>query len=140
MTLKMPPPPDMGRDNQKLNRWLLEIQSILNTAGLIDPGNIVGLPATYTQTGNNTVDIAALTGVVNALGAVVAENTVNIAANAANIATNTTNIVALQARSQVRNGGIAPAAGLGSIGDWYADTTGLHIYVKTGVATWTLVI
>lgn len=43
-------------------------------------------------------------------------------------------IAALQARFQVRNGVGAPATSLGVNGDWYADTTNKHIYVKVSGA------
>jgi hypothetical protein len=124
MTIKFPPPPDMGRDNQKLNRWLIELQSILNNQGLIDPNSIPGLPGNYQQTGNNTIDIANLTDIVNALGAIVAVNVVDIAA--------------LQARNSVLSGIIAPVVGLGVDGDWYADTVTGTVYVKV-LGAWTVV-
>lgn len=139
--LKFPPPPDMGRDNQRLNRWLIEIQRLLNTEGLIDPSQVVDLPATYVTVGDNTLDIANLTVVVNALGSLVATNTVNIATIQTQILTIQGQITALQARGEVLNGAGAPAAGLGKVNDWYADVSATkHIYVKTAVATWTVIV
>lgn len=138
--LKFPPPPDMGRDNQRLNRWLIEIQRLLNTEGLIDPSQIVDLPGTYVQVGDNTVDIANLTSIVNALGEIVAINTVNIAALQSSVAALAGRVDALEARGEVLNGAIAPVGTLGKINDWYADTVLGNIYVKTGVATWTVIV
>lgn len=48
-------------------------------------------------------------------------------------------IAALQARPQVHYGTGAPANVFGGSGDWFADTSGHHIYVKAGV-TWVLVV
>jgi len=120
---------------QQLNRWLIEIQSILNSQGQIDPDNIVGLPTTYNQVGDNTVDIQTLFAAVQA-------QSVAINSNTANIATNTANIAALAARNQVYNDVVAPDNALGIVGDWYArtDVGNKHIYVKTAVATWTLIV
>jgi hypothetical protein len=119
MVLKIPPPPTLPVQFQQLNRWLLEIQSILNTQGTIDPGNVGGLTALFTQVATNTANIAT--------------NTANIATNTANIATNTANIVTLTARSQINNGSGAPASGLGNNGDLYINNTGssgTHLYGK----------
>lgn len=137
----------MGVQNQRLNRWLLELQSILNKQGLIDPGQVEGLPQAYVQVGDNTINIATLGGIVNALVPIVAANTVNIATLQTEVSTLqtqmtalTARVVALEARGEVLNGSGVPAAGLGKVKDWYADTTGSHIYVKTAVATWTLIL
>lgn len=135
---KFPPPPSMtSPDLQQLNRWLIEIQSILNSQGEINPSNVVGLPTTYNQVGNNTIDIQTLFAAVQA-------QSIAINANAAAISTLQGQVTALQtqvnALNLVYNGTTAPAGALGNIGDWYADTSAKHIYVKTAVATWTLII
>lgn len=133
MIFKIPPPPDMGRDNQRLNRWLLEIQSIFNTGGFIDPSQVQGLPETTAQVVQNTTDITTLEGET-------AGNTTSIDTLNGQIVALQTQITALQSRSQVLNGIIAPVSGTGNVGDWYADTVGLHIYVKTAPTVWTGII
>lgn len=138
MPLKIPPPPLLtSRELQPLNRWLLEIQSILNSQGMIDPGNIEGLAVL-------TAQVTALSATVAALSTVVAANTTNIAANTtantANttaITANSTAITALQARNQIRNGSGVPASGLGNNGDLYLNNTGgagTRLYGKIGGA------
>lgn len=55
MALKFPPPPYLASrdaDTQRLNRWLLEIQSILNSAGAIQA------TAVTQPVGDNTTNIA----------------------------------------------------------------------------------
>ena len=123
--LKFPPPPTLPVALQPLNRWLIELQSILNSSGLIDPSSVQSLPATIAQVVANTASIGVLNG--------------EVAANAASIVTLNGEVATLQARNQVLNGTIAPVAGQGVNGDWYADTGGLHIYVKVAGA-WSLVI
>lgn len=98
---KVPPPPSVTGD-QKLNRWLIALQSILNSGGLIEPENVDGLPAVITQVGVNTghillntTHITANTAAIAANTAAITANTAAIAANAANIATNTANIATL---------------------------------------------
>lgn len=137
MPLKLPPPPQLpvsfGGFGQQLNRWLLEIQSILNNAGFIDPDEVQGLPALFTQVAALATQVAALTTQVTALAADVATNTANIATNTADIATNTANITALQANAVVLNGSGVPAAGLGNNGDLYINNTGgagTNLYAK----------
>ena len=144
--LKFPPPPTLPVALQPLNRWLIELQSILNSSGLIDPSSVQSLPATIAQVVANTAQAAANTASIVTLNGEVAANTASIvtlngevAANAASIVTLNGEVATLQARNQVLNGTIAPVAGLGVNGDWYADTGGLHIYVKVAGA-WTLVV
>ena len=117
MTLKIPPPPTLSKDFQQLNRWLLEIQSILNNQGSINQDSVEGLPALTTQVAALAVQIAALTIETATNTTNIATNTTNIATNTANIATNTANIAALTARNQILNGAGVPAAGLGSNGE-----------------------
>lgn len=128
MALKLPPPPmlpvSFGGFGQQLNRWLLEIQSILNDQGLIDPGSVDGLPALFTQVAENTENIATNTANIATNAANIATNTANIATNTANIATNTANIATLTARNQILNGNGAPTGALGNDGDLYINDTG----------------
>jgi hypothetical protein len=132
MALKLPPPPQLptafGGFGQQLNRWLLEIQSILNSQGLIEPAEVDGLPALFTQVATNTANIAANT-------AAIAASNIIIAANTAAIATNTANIATLTARNQILNGAGAPSAGLGNNGDLYInDTGGVGTYLYGKIA------
>lgn len=138
---KIPPPPPLpGVEFQPFNRWLLEFQSILNAEGVIDPDNVQGLVTAYVQIDTNTADIVTLGAVVAALVPIVTGNTTNIAALQIALAALTGRVTTLEARGEVLNGAGAPAGALGKINDWYADTAGLNIYVKTAVATWTLII
>lgn len=128
MPLKLPPPPQLptafGGFGQQLNRWLLEIQSILNTQGLIDPDEVDGLPALFIQVAALATQVAALAAQVATLVTDVAALATEVAANTAAIATNTANIVTLTARNQILNGSGVPAAGLGNNGDLYINNTG----------------
>lgn len=131
MVLKLPPPPQLpisfGGFGQQLNRWLLEIQSILNSGGTIDPSNVDGLEALFTQ-------VAALAVQVATLATEVAMLTTEVATNTANIATNTASIATLTARNQILHGTGVPAAGLGNNDDMYIDnagtTPGALLYIK----------
>ena len=148
MALKLPPPPQLpvsfGGFGQQLNRWLLEIQSILNNQGLIEPASVDGLPALFTQVATLVTEIATLTAEVAANTAAIATLTAEVAANTASIATlttevaaNTAAITALQANAIVRNGSGVPGAGLGSNGDLYINNTGgagTRLYGKIGGA------
>lgn len=116
---------------QSLNRWLLEVQSIFNSQGTIDPIDVEQLPALIIQSAANAAAILVLQGQVAVLQAQVALNTANIATNTANIATNTADIAALavrvtalEARNQILNGIGAPGAGTGNNGDLYLNNTG----------------
>jgi hypothetical protein len=144
MVLKIPPPPTLAGQFQQLNRWLLEIQNILNTQGTIDPSQVDGLPALIvqvatlatqvatliTEVATNTTDIATNT-------ANITTNTTNIAANTTNIAANTASIVTLTARNQILNGAGAPGVGTGNSGDLYINNSGspgAYLYGKIGGA------
>ena len=50
-----------------------------------------------------------------------------------------TDINKLKARSQVLNGTTVPDSKIGLDGDWYANTTAKHIYVKVG-GSWVLIV
>ena len=136
MVLKLPPPPQLpvsfGGFGQQLNRWLLEIQSILNSGGTIDPSNVDGLTALFAQ-------VAALVGEIAALTAEVTTLNTEVAANTANIATNTAAITVLQSNPVIRSGIGVPAAGLGNNDDLYIDNAGSSpgslLYIKVA-GTW----
>lgn len=143
MPIKFPPPPfltNTSPEYQRLNRWLLDIQSILNSSGGIDPDQVAGLAATTAQVVTNTGDITTLSGQIAAINTHLTTidgeiTTINGQITALNAA-----VVALQANPIVRRGTGAPAAGLGSVGDWYGDPAGAagsRIWIKTAVGTWT---
>ena len=143
MTLKLPPPPQLpisfGGFGQQLNRWLLEIQSILNSGGTIDPASVDGLVALIAQVAALAAEVVTLTAEIATLTADVATNTANIATNTANIATNTAAIAALQANAVILNGSGPPGIGLGAAGDLYINNTGsagTNLYANIG-GTWT---
>lgn len=131
MVLKFPPPPRLVTPElQQLNRWLLELQSILNSGGTIDPTTVDGLIALTAQVNTNTTNIGTNT-------ANIATNTASITTINGEITTINTSITALQARAIVRNGAGVPAAGLGADGDLYINntgTTGSHLYGKVSGA------
>lgn len=147
MPQKFPPPPFLTGELAPLNRWLIDIQGILNNSGQIDPQSVAGLPETEAQVVTNTNNITTLqhttgsqSGQIAALQTRVTANTNNITTNTNSIATINGQITSLNSRAQVFNGSGVPAGGLGSVNDWYADTTNKHIYVKTGTASWTLIV
>lgn len=147
MVAKIPPPPFLTGALYQLNRWLIEIQNILNAGGLIDPSQVEGLPAVEAQVTQSASDILTLQTQVFSLLAAVASLVVQVATLNGQVSTingqiTTINgqIVTLQANGVVRFGAGIPANGLGNVGDWYADTSGSHVYVKTGAITWQLVV
>lgn len=119
---KIPPPPNIAASDPLLNRWLLELTATLNGQGDIDPGSIAGFEALQNDVEANTAGVATNTAAITVLGNQIAG--VNLA---------------LSVRSAVLNGAGAPAGALGNNGDWYADTTNLHIYVKVAGA-WLLIV
>lgn len=138
---KIPPPPPLPDALQPLNRWLLELQSILNASGLINADNVENLPQTIIQVGSNTVDITALQNAVTALQNALTALAARVTALENALAALTVRVANLEARAQVLNGAGAPAAGFGNVNDWYADVSATkHIYVKTAAATWTLIV
>lgn len=62
MALKVPPPPPLANSDPALNRWLIEIQSILNANGTVNIGDspvLTGDPTAPTAPpGTNTTQIA----------------------------------------------------------------------------------
>lgn len=141
MPLKLPPPPQLptafGGFGQQLNRWLLEIQSILNSQGLIEPDEVDGLPALFVQVAALATQVAALAVQVAALAVDVATLTAEVATLTTEVADLETRVTALETRNQVRNGAGVPAAGLGNNGDLYINNTGsagTNLYAKIGGA------
>lgn len=90
------------------------------------------IAALTTQVGQNT-------SAITSLNSRLAQLTTRVSTLETNVSTLQGQVSALQSRSQVFNGVGAPGAGLGSNGDWYADTSGDHIYVKIA-GTWTLIV
>jgi len=139
MAQKFPPPPQLANLDPALNRWLIEIQSILNNSGGIDPSSVQGLSSLETQVTANTAAIALLQSEVDTLNAEVPILQTQVSTNTTNIASLNSTVTTLANRNQVFNGTAAPAGGLGVNGDWYADTSAKHIYVKVGGA-WVLIV
>jgi hypothetical protein len=149
MALKIPPPPPFASGNAEdfvrmlpaFNRWLLELTSILANDGGIDPDTIDGYPALVLQVGENTAAIAANDNDISSLQAGLNSANAAISGLDTRVTAAEGNITTLQARNQVFFGnGVAPGAGLGVVGDWYANVggaAGARIYIKTAVATWT---
>lgn len=141
MATKFPPPPSMTDPKfQSLNRWLLDISSILNSQGTIDPGSVDTLPGTTTQVGQNTSDIAANTTQIGTLDTEVVTLSSEITTLTGQITTLNAEVAVLQTNPVVRRGAGAPAGVLGNVGDWYGDVAGAvgaRVWIKTGVATWT---
>lgn len=137
MAQKIPPPPPLTKDFQQLNRWLLELQSIFNSQGTINPGEVDGLPALTAAVAGLSVTVAGLSITVAANSAAIAANAAAIAALNTSITIINTAIIALQARNQIRNGTGVPSAGLGGNGDLYINNTGgagTRLYGKIGGA------
>jgi hypothetical protein len=130
---KMPPPPTFI-NQPEINRWLIDLQAfILNTGG-IDPSQIAGFSTVSNGVIANTASIITLNGQVSTLSTTVAGHTTQINANTSAISSNSSAITALQGRSQVRSGSGIPSNGTGVDGDWFADTTNKHIYVRVSGA------
>lgn len=140
MVQKIPPPPYVAAEQlQQLNRWLLEIQAILNNAGTVDPGQVDGLPEVIAESAQNTADIAALQVSVGDATASIALLSAQILTIQNDITTINGQLTTLGARAQVFNGTGAPAAGLGSDDDWYYNRTGAagnRLFIKLA-GTWT---
>jgi hypothetical protein len=141
MTIKIPPPPQFtGPQWQSFNRWLLELTSILNNTGGIDPSEVSGLSEVITQVGTNTADIATLDTTTGGQGTNIATLNSEVAAINSQISIIGGDITALQSNAVVHNGTSDPASGFGRVGDWFANTSGgagHRIFVKTGVSAWT---
>jgi hypothetical protein len=140
---KFPPPPFLvgtDQNTQMLNRWLLEVQNVLAAAGGVDPSNIAGFTALQTQVATNTTNIATLETGQGGQGTAITLLESDVATLFADVATINGQITTLSSRAQVFNGVGGPGGGLGNVNDWYADTTNKHIYVKTAVGTWTMIV
>lgn len=141
MVQKIPPPPFFsGPEWQAFNRWLIELTSILSNEGGIDPNQVTGLPALFIEVTGNTSDIAALQTAQGGQATQIAAIQTHLTTIDNEITTINGQITALGARGEILNGVVDPAAGLGKVNDWYANTAGAaghRIFVKTGVATWT---
>ena len=141
MVQKIPPPPFIvGADFQPLNRWLIEIQSILSNSGGIDPDQVNGLAATIALSIQNAADIVALQAQTGSNTNDIAAANAQIATINASIATINGQLTTLGARGELLFGAGAPAAGLGKVNDWYGDTAGgvgARVFIKKAVGVWT---
>jgi|SRR5712671_4170831 len=139
MVQKIPPPPPIAARDPTLNRWLIELTAILNSSGLINTANVVGLPATITQGNTNAANITSINSQITTINAQIAAINAQITVINAQILTLQGQVAALQVRGELLFGTGAPAAGLGKVNDWYGDVAGAvgaRIWIKTGVATW----
>lgn len=140
MVQKIPPPPPIANQDPTFNRWLLELTAILNSAGGIDPNSVAGLSEVIAQSAANALAITALQASTGGQSGAIVSLQNQVAALTTGLAAANSSITTLGARAQVLNGVAAPVGGTGNVNDWYADTVAKHVYVKTGVATWTLIV
>lgn len=125
MVAKIPPPPMLTTPElQKLNRWLLEIQNILNSGGLIEPSQVDGLPALFSQVVINVTQIAALQVEDANLQAQITQNAADIVTLQGLVAVLQGQVTTLLVRNQVLNGGGSPSGLLGNNGDLYLNNGG----------------
>lgn len=141
MVQKIPPPPEFtGPEWQSFNRWLIEITSILNNTGGINPDQVTGLTALFAEVAVNTSDITTLQGDQASQAGQINTLFANITALINSIATINGQITTLSARGELLFGAGAPAAGLGKVNDWYGNTAGAvgaRVYIKKAVGVWT---
>lgn len=137
MAIRIPPPPPLARTDPALNRWLIEVASILSAAGGgVDPNQIVGFPELILQVAALSTTVTSVqTSVINLQSQI---NTINDALTVINneISAIQNDVTALQNRGEILNGtAFPPAVGLGKNDDWYASTAATkHIYVKVAGA------
>lgn len=122
------------------------------TRAPLNSPNLTGVPTAPTPAANDNTAKIATTAFVQANVSPLAPSasptftgtpvapTPAVNDNSTRIATTAFVTTALANTPLARNGSGAPAGALGSVNDWYADTTNKHIYVKTGAATWTLIL
>ena len=137
---KVPPPPPIAQFDPAFNRWLHDLQAFINEGGgTIDPGLIPGYNELIATVNTQTTEINSLLVNVASLTSSVATLTTHV--NTLNTAVTTLagRVTTLEARPIIRNGIVAPGAGLGANGDWYADTVAKHIYVKV-TGAWVLIV
>lgn len=130
---KVPPPPKLAVDDPGFNKWLIDLTNFINSSGGgIDPSLIPGYTVLVDTVNLHTTQINSLT--VNT-----AANTSAIASLNTTVAIHSSQILGLANRPIIRNGIVAPGAGLGNNNDWYADTVAKHIYVKVS-GSWVLIV
>jgi hypothetical protein len=136
---KIPPPPPIA-NMPELNRWLLEVTSILAAAGGVDPAAVEGLEATQAQVVLNTAAIAVLQGTTGGQSFQITQLQLQINGLQNDVVTINGQITTLGARNQVFNGAGAPNPADGVDGDWYARTAAPNrqVFVKLA-GVWTAV-
>jgi hypothetical protein len=137
---KVPPPPPIAQFDPAFNRWLHDLQAFINEGGgTINPDLIPGYNALVSTVNTHTIEISSLTTQTAANTSAIAIANTHISLLTTTSQTHTAQIAALTSLPRVRNGTVAPGAGLGVNGDWYADTNNLHIYVKV-TGAWVLIV
>jgi len=120
MPQKIPPPVGIAKDDPALNRWLVELTSILNASGIVSIANVTGLEAATLEQEITTINGEILT--INNKQA-----------------TFNTTLAFFLLQNKVFNGPLAPVT-LQRDGDWYAQTgAAKHIYVQVA-GVWTLIV
>lgn len=141
MAIKIPPPPPIASQDPTLNRWLLELTSILNTGGGVDPNSVTGLAATTAQVATNKANITTLQNSVTGNSGDIGTLQTQVAALNSQIVTINSTLTTLSARNQILNGSGVPAAGTGNNGDLYINNTGAagtRLYAKI-TGAWTAI-
>ena len=137
MAQKLPPPPPVALNDPVLNRWFIELTSILSAGGDIDPNSIAGLTTAYAQIATNTTNISNLQGTTGGQAGDIAVLQGQVAALTTSLATLSGTVTSLAARNQILNGAGAPGAGLGNNGDLFINNiggAGTRLYGKIGGA------
>lgn len=139
MVQKLPPPPPIANADPAFNRWLVEITAILSSGGGIDTNQIAGFSALRNTVATHATQISSLTSRVTIAEGSISALTSRVTTAEGSISALQGSVASLSTRSQVLNGTAAPSAGTGANGDWFADTTAKHIYVKVS-GSWVLVV